>query len=217
MKKSLEDLPRDIAIDTWNDLLAWLRDYQKGSTVSKSDSIPFVEARFGALLEVAAHRAIERQEIADLSGDAHKISLSLAAKLKHLDGLQVRRESAPAGTDLAHLDAEIEIAKAGARTLESLMEAKEKEALAAEGADEIADMHGLRQKITASFPEGCRDDLEHPKQQGDMWQLAHHKTRRIRQPGVRLAVRSRGHSSPVSFLYRGPRYCDVARQTCSPC
>jgi hypothetical protein len=45
------------------------------------------------------------------------------------------------------------------------------------GADEIADMHGLRQKITASFPEGCRDDLEHPKQQGDMRQLAHHKTR----------------------------------------
>jgi len=87
MKKSLEDLPRDIAVDAWNDLLAWLKDYQKDSSVSRTDSIPFVEARFGALLEVAARRAIERQEIADLSGDAHKISLSLAAKLKHLDGL----------------------------------------------------------------------------------------------------------------------------------
>ena len=27
MKKSLEDFPRDIAVDTWNDMSAWLKDY----------------------------------------------------------------------------------------------------------------------------------------------------------------------------------------------
>ncbi len=41
----------------------------------------------------------------------HKLSLHLASKLKHLDDLQFKRESALPGADLKRIDAEIEVAK----------------------------------------------------------------------------------------------------------
>jgi len=53
MKKSLEDLPRYIAVDAWNDFLSWLKDYQKVSGVDKTTSIPFIEARFAVTLAAA--------------------------------------------------------------------------------------------------------------------------------------------------------------------
>jgi hypothetical protein len=58
-----------------------------------------------------------------------------------------------------------------------------------ERADQIADMHGLGEKIAPGFSQGCRNDFEHPKQHGDVRKLAHHITRRgIRQPRIRRAV-----------------------------
>ncbi len=74
-----------------------------------------------------------------MSGDAHKLSLHLASKLKQLDDLQFKQELAQPGTNLERIDAEIEVAKYNARALEAIIEEKEKEAQAADGADEITD------------------------------------------------------------------------------
>ncbi len=139
MKKSLEDLPRYIAVDAWNDFLSWLKDYQKVSGVDKTASIPFIEARFGVTLAAATRLADDRRQIEELSGDAHKLSLHLASKLKQLDELHFKRETAQPGTNLERLDAEIEVAKYNARALEAIVKEKEKEAQVADGADEIAD------------------------------------------------------------------------------
>ncbi len=139
MKKSLEDLPRYIAVEAWNDFLSWLKDYQKASGVDKTASIPFIEARFGVTLAAATRLADDRRQIEELSGDAHKLSLHLASKLKQLDDLHFQRETAQPGTNLERLDAEIKVAKYNARALEAIVKEKEKEAQAADGADEIAD------------------------------------------------------------------------------
>ncbi len=53
MKKSLEDLPRYIAVDSWNDFLSWLKDYQRASGVEKNASVPFIEAHFNIVLAAA--------------------------------------------------------------------------------------------------------------------------------------------------------------------
>ncbi len=139
MKKSLEDLPRYIAVDAWNDFLSWLKDYQRASGIEKNASVPFIEAHFGKTLAAATRIADNRRQIEELSGDAHKLSLHLASKLKHLDDLQFKRESALPGADLERIDAKIEVARYNARALEVIVEEKEKEAQAADGADEIAD------------------------------------------------------------------------------
>ncbi len=139
MKKSLEDLPRQIAIDSWNDFLSWLKDYQRASGIDKNASVPFIEAHFDIVLAAANRAADDRRQIEEISGDAHKLSLHLATKLKHLDELQFSRESAQPGADLKRIDAEITIAKFNARALEAIIEDKEREAQAADGADEIAD------------------------------------------------------------------------------
>ncbi len=109
MKKSLEDLPWYIAVDAWNDFLSWLKDYQRASGVDKNASVPFIEAHFGKTLAAATRIADDRRQIEELSGDAHKLSLHLASKLKHLDDLQFKRESAQPGADLERIDAEIEV------------------------------------------------------------------------------------------------------------
>ena len=88
MKKSLEDFPRDIAVDTWNDMSAWLKDYLKTTEKSREESIPFAEAHFGSLRILASRQANIRQQVLDVSGDAHKLSILLADKLKELDSLQ---------------------------------------------------------------------------------------------------------------------------------
>ncbi len=126
MKKSLEDLPPYIMVEC-------------ASGVDKNASVPFIEAHFGKTLAAATRIADDRRQIEELSGDAHKLSLHLASKLKQLDELQFKRESAQPGTDMEHIDAEIEVAKYNARALEAIVEEKEKEAQAADGADEIAD------------------------------------------------------------------------------
>ncbi len=100
MKKSLEDLPWYIAVNAWNDFLSWLKDYQRTSGVEKNASVPFIEAQFNKNLLAATRIADDRQQIEELSGDAHKLSLHLASKLKHLDNLQFRQESAPPDTDV---------------------------------------------------------------------------------------------------------------------
>src|SRR5258706_242559 len=48
------------------------------------------------------------RQIEELSGDTHKLSLHLASKLKHLDDLQFKQESAQPGADVARIDAEID-------------------------------------------------------------------------------------------------------------
>ncbi len=111
MKKSLEDLPRYIAVNAWNDFLSWLKDYQRVSGVEKNSSVPFIEAYFGRTLAAANRIADDWRQIEELSGDAHKLSLHLASKLKHLDKLQFQRESAQPSVDVVHIDAEIEVAK----------------------------------------------------------------------------------------------------------
>src|SRR5258706_228200 len=98
-----------------------------------------MEARFNVVLLAATRAADDRRQIEELSGDAHKLSLHLASKLKHLDSLRFQRETAQPGVDTDRLDAEIEIAKFQAHTLEAIVEEKEKEAQAADGVDEIAD------------------------------------------------------------------------------
>ena len=139
MKKSLEDFPRDIAMNTWNDMSAWLKDYLRTTDKSKEESIPFAEAHFGALKVTAYHLAEVRQQVLEVSGDAHKLSVMLASKLKELDALQRKKEEAQPGEDTSQLDNKIEAVKSGARALDAAVAAKEKEAQAADGADEIAD------------------------------------------------------------------------------
>ncbi len=90
MKKLLEDLPRSIAVDAWNNFLSWLKDYQRTSGVEKSASVPFIEAHFNVVLLAATRAADDCRQIEELSGDAHKLSLHLASKLKHLDLLQFK-------------------------------------------------------------------------------------------------------------------------------
>ncbi len=60
MKKSLEDLPRYIAVDAWNDFLSWLKDYLRASGVEKNASVPFIEAHFGKTLVAATRVADDR-------------------------------------------------------------------------------------------------------------------------------------------------------------
>src|SRR5258706_7301988 len=109
MKRSLEDLPCYITVDAWNVFLSWLKDYQRSSGVEKNALVPFIEAHFGKMLAAATKIADDRRQIEELSGDAHKLSLHLASKLKHLDDLQFKRESAQPGADLERIDAEIEV------------------------------------------------------------------------------------------------------------
>ena len=139
MKKSLEDFPRDIAVDAWNDMSAWLKDYLRATAMSKEDSIPFMEAHFSTIRMSVSQLAMVRQQIMEVSGDAHKLSILLASKLKELDDLQCRKEEAPPESDTTQLDKEIVIVKEGARALDAAVAAKEKEVQAADGADEIAD------------------------------------------------------------------------------
>ena len=139
MKKSLEDFPRDIAIDTWNDMSVWLKDYLKSTDKSREESIPFAEAHFDSLRVLASRQAAIRQQVLDLSGDAHKLSILLATKLKELDDLLLKKEEAPPESDTAQLDIEIEAVKKEAVALDAAVAAKEKEAQAADGADEIVD------------------------------------------------------------------------------
>ncbi len=139
MKRSLEDLPWYIAADAWNDYLSWLKDYLRTSGIDRNTSVPFIEAHFGKTLAAATRVADDRRQIEELSGDAHKLSLHLASKLKLLDELQFKWESALPGADLERMDAEIEVAKYNACALEAIMEEKEKEARTADGADEITD------------------------------------------------------------------------------
>ncbi len=94
------------------------------------------------------------------------MSLHLASKLKHLDSLQFKQESALPGADIEHIDAEIEVAKYNARALEAIVEEKEKEAQAADGADEIADNADfvpLDEPVTSSnirsWPEDNYEDF----------------------------------------------------------
>ena len=139
MKKSLEDFPRDIAVDAWNDMSAWLKDYLRTTAKTREESIPFAEAHFSTIRMSASQLATVRQQILEVSGDAHKLSILLADKLKELDSLQRRKEEAQPGSDTAQLDKEIAIIKEGARALDAAVAAKEKEIQAADGADEIAD------------------------------------------------------------------------------
>src|SRR5258706_10150182 len=69
MKKSLEDLPRYIAVDAWNDYLSWLKDYLRASGVEKNAAVPFIEAHFGKTLAAATQIADDGRQIEDLSGD----------------------------------------------------------------------------------------------------------------------------------------------------
>ena len=139
MKKSLEDFPRDIAVDTWNDMSAWLKDYLKTTEKSREEAIPFAEAQFGTLRILASRQATIRQQVLEVSGDAHKLSILLADKLKELDSLQRRKEEAQPGTDTSQIDIEIEASKKDAMALDAAVNAKEKEAQAADGADEIVE------------------------------------------------------------------------------
>ena len=139
MKKSLEDFLRDIAVDAWNDMSAWIKDYLRTMAKSREDSILFAEAHFSTIRMTASQLATVRQQVLEVSGDTHKLSILLAAKLKELDDLQRRREEAQPRSDTAQLDREIEIIKGGARALDTAVAAKEKEIQAADGADEIAD------------------------------------------------------------------------------
>ena len=139
MKKSLEDFLRDIAVDAWNGMSAWIKDYLRTTALSREDSIPFAEAHFSRVLMKASQLATIRQQVLDVSGDAHKLSILLVTKLKELDDLQRRREDAQPGSDVAQLDREISIVREGAKALDAAVAAKEKEIQAADGADEIAD------------------------------------------------------------------------------
>ena len=140
MKKSLEDLPRDLAVDTWNDLAAWIKDRVGNSATDKSSAIPLVEAYFGPQLEKAKKSAADRQQILDSAGDTHKLSVLLSAKYQALEDLHARREALAPGAPSADLDTEIEALKNSARIMEAIIEAKEKETLIADGADDdIAD------------------------------------------------------------------------------
>ena len=139
MKKSLEDFPRDIAMDAWNDMSAWIKDYLRTTAKSREDSIPFAEAHFSTIRMTASQLATVRQQVLEVSGDAHKLSILLAAKLKELDDLQHRKEDTQPGSDTAQLDIEIEIVKEGARALDAVVATREKETQAADGADKIAD------------------------------------------------------------------------------
>ena len=136
MKKSLEDLPRDLAVDTWNDLSAWIKDRTIGDSPDKTLLIPLMEAYFGPHLEIAKKSTADRQQILESAGDTHKLSVLLADKYKALDDLHARRELLTPGKPSAALDADIEALKASARTMEAIIEAKEKEALAADNADD---------------------------------------------------------------------------------
>ena len=138
MKASLGEFPRDVAVDTWNNLSAWLKDLLKNNGNNKSNILPRVEAHFGSLL-VSAHRlAEERQRAHDVSDNTHELSLQLSSQLKRLDELQQRRDSATLPADISALDAEIDTLKASAHALETIVEEKENEHRA-DDADDIAD------------------------------------------------------------------------------
>ncbi len=83
-------MPCYIAVDAWNDYLSWLKDYLRTSRVDKNESVPFIEAHFGKTLAAANRVADDCCQIEEMSGDAHKLSLHLASKLKHLDKLHFK-------------------------------------------------------------------------------------------------------------------------------
>ena len=139
MKKSLEDLPRDLAVDTWNDLSAWIKDRVGSTKADRTSVIPLMEAYFGPQLKKAKKSAADRQQILETAGDAHKLSVLLASKYQALDDLHARREALAPEAPSAALDDDIEALKASARIMEAIIEAKEKEALAADDADDFAD------------------------------------------------------------------------------
>ena len=105
MKASLEDFPRDIAIDTWNNLSAWLKDLLRNNGNNKLNALPLLEAHFGTLLVSARQLADDRQRAHDISDNTHQLSLQLSAQLKRLDELQQRRESTSLPADVSALDA----------------------------------------------------------------------------------------------------------------
>ena len=90
MKASLEDFPRDIAIDTWNNLSAWLKDLLRNNGNNKSNALPLLEAHFGSLLVSARRLADDRQCTRDISDNTHQLPLQLSSQLKRLDELQQR-------------------------------------------------------------------------------------------------------------------------------
>ena len=139
MKKSLEDFLRDIAVDAWNDMSTWIKDYLRTTEKSREDSIPFAEAHFSTIRMSASQLVTVRQQVLEVSGDAHKLSILLATKLKELDDLQHHKEEAPPGSDTAQLDKEIAVVKDRARALDATVAAKEKEVQATDRADKIAD------------------------------------------------------------------------------
>ena len=139
MKKSLEDLPRDLAVDTWNDLSAWIKDHVGDTKADRTSAIPLMEAYFGPLLEKAKKSAADRQQILETAGDAHKLSVLLSSKYQALDDLHARREALAPGAPSAALDDDIEALKNSARIMEAIIEAKEREALTADDADDFAD------------------------------------------------------------------------------
>lgn len=139
MKKSLEDFPRDIAIDTWNDMSAWLKDNVKSNVSDKSSLVPLVEARFGSLLEHSKTCAADRLRVSDLTADTHQLSLQLADQFKRLDNLHTKRNAATAPADITALDAEIAALRTEAQHLETIVEERDLDAQAAEAADGIAD------------------------------------------------------------------------------
>ena len=167
MKKSLEDLPRDLAVDTWNDLTAWIKDRVGHNKTDRSSAVPLVEAYFGPQLERAKKSAADRQQILETAGDAHKLSVMLSSKYQALDDLHARREALAPGAPSSTLDADIEALKASARTLEAIIEAKEKEALVADDADDDiadnADFVPLEDPVAASparsWPENNYEDF----------------------------------------------------------
>ena len=137
MKASLEDFPCDIAVDTWNNLSAWLKDLLRNNGANKSNILPLVEAHFGSLLVSARRLADERQCAHDVSDNTHELSLQLSSQLKRLDELQQRRDSATLPANILALDAEINTLRASAHALETIVEEKENEHQA-DDTDDIA-------------------------------------------------------------------------------
>ena len=112
MKRDLEDLPRNVAVDAWNDMSAWLKDFLCGPAGERPEqSLHLVDARFGLVLTLAKERAEHQKLIDDSANDAHKLSLILSSLLTRLDSLQRERDQAPAGSDHSKLDYNIEAAR----------------------------------------------------------------------------------------------------------
>ena len=138
MKASLEDFPQDIAVDTWNNLSAWLKDLLRNNGDNKSSALPLLEAHFGTLLVSARRLADDRQRTLDISDNTHQLSLQLSSQLKRLDELQQCHDSATLPADISALDAEIATLRASAHALEVIVKEKENENHAADDTNDIA-------------------------------------------------------------------------------